>query len=130
MIPVQASLFAPAFRIMDLHSQNNTDDSLRPQPPVVRMTQGEAQAVIRLWQQEQADHGLGLTTRPSLADLAEGLEITSEDARRLLAQVRGAQTSGDVQTARIGREHRKFARRIVWGTAVAALGALLLHFLH
>lgn len=93
------------------------------------MTPGEAQAVIRLWQQEQTDNG-GLTERPTLADLAEGLEIAPEDARRLLAQVRGAQPGADFQETCIAREHRRLARRIAWSTAAAALGAWLLYFLH
>ncbi len=104
------------------------------------MTEGEAQAVIRLWQQEQADNN-GLTNRPSLADIAEGLGIAPEEARRLLAQVRrpqlgmdnlphGPQAVADAQQARIDREHRRLARRVAWGTAAAALAAGLLHFLH
>jgi len=116
------------FPAMDLQSQNSPDELDRPQPPLVRMTPGEAQAVIRLWQQEQIDHR-GLAGRPSLADVAEGLEITPEDARRLLVQVRQTQSGTDSQAACIAREHRKLARRLAWSTAAAALGAWLLHFL-
>lgn len=44
---------------------HNTDSFVPPRPPAVRMTEDEAQAVIRLWQQEQTGLG-GLTNRPSL----------------------------------------------------------------
>lgn len=125
---------------MDVQSKKDTDEPLRSPPPAPRMTEGEAQAVIRLWQQEQADNN-GLTNRPSLADIAEGLGIAPEEARRLLAQVRrpqlgmdnlphGPQAVADAQQARIDREHRRLARRVAWGTAAAALAAGLLHFLH
>lgn len=113
---------------MDLQSQHSTDNLVHPQPSVVRMTPDEAQAVIRLWQQEQTDNG-GLANRPTLADLAEGLDIAPEDARRLLAQARGAHPGADSQETCIAREHRKLARRMVWGMAAAALSAWLLHFL-
>ena len=52
-----------------------------------RMTEQETQAVIALWQQEQMEQG-GLTNQPALPDVAEGLDISVEDARRLLEQVR------------------------------------------
>lgn len=126
--------------IMDLHSPHNMDETLRAQPPVVRMTPNEAQAIIALWQQEQTDNG-GLSNRPSLNDVAESLNIAAENARRLLAQVRGTQTA-DAQRAHIRQERRKMKwnarqarirrenREKEWG-AVAILVALLLsYFLH
>ncbi len=128
MEEIIAPILAWMLPTMDLQSQQSAEALDYPPPPVARMTPDEAQAVIRLWQQEQADSG-GLTNRPTLADLAEGLEIAPEDARRLLAQVRRPQPGADSQEARIAREHRKLARRLAWGTAVAALGAWLLHFL-
>lgn len=125
---------------MDLQSQPSTDTLANLAMPALRMTAQEAEAVVRLWQQEQAD-AYGLTNRPSLADVAEGLDIAPEDARRLLAQARRtqfgslgprhtAQADTDAQAARIAQEHRKLARRMAWGTAAAALAAWLVHFLH
>lgn len=113
---------------MDLHSQHSADQPGSLSPFAQRMTPEEAEAVVRLWQQEQTDTH-GLTNRPSLADIAEGLDIAPEDARRLLAQVRGPQPGTASQEACIAREHRKLARRMAWGAAAAALGAWLLHFL-
>lgn len=61
--------------------------------------------------------------------MAESLNIAPEEARRLLAQVRGAQTNGGIQQARIRREHGKLARRIAWCVAAGVLTELLFHFL-
>jgi len=59
------------------------NDSLRTQ----RMTADEAQSVIALWQQERVEQ-TGLTDRPAVPDVAEGLDIPVEEVQRLLAAVR------------------------------------------
>ncbi len=61
-------------------------DSLRTQ----RMTADEAASVIALWQQERVEQ-TGLTDRPAVPDVAEGLDISVEEVQRLLAAVRLAQ---------------------------------------
>jgi hypothetical protein len=63
--------------------QFHSDDSLRTQ----RMTADEAKSVIDLWQQERVEQ-TGLTDRPAVPDVAEGLDIGVEDVQRLLAEVR------------------------------------------
>ena len=60
-----------------------TGDNLRTQ----RMTADESRAVIALWQQEQTEL-TGLTDKPAVPDVAEGLDITLEDVQRLLSEVR------------------------------------------
>ncbi len=56
-------------------------------PRTQRMTAAESRAVIDLWQQERVEQ-TGLTDRPAVPDVAEGLEITVEDVQRLLTEVR------------------------------------------
>ena len=68
---------------MNQQHSDNEQESLRSQ----RMTEDEARAVIDLWQQEETDNG-GLTNRPAVTDVAEGLGVHVEDVQRLLAQVR------------------------------------------
>jgi len=52
-----------------------------------RMTADESRAVIALWQQERVEQ-TGLTDRPAVPDVAEGLDISIEEVQRLLAEVR------------------------------------------
>lgn len=52
-----------------------------------RMTEEEARAVIALWQQRRVERGL-LTTSPAVTDLAEGLDVSVEEARALLTEMR------------------------------------------
>lgn len=56
-------------------------------PRTQRMTAAESRAVIALWQQERVEQ-TGLTNRPAVPDVAEGLDITVEDVQRLLSEVR------------------------------------------
>ncbi len=56
-------------------------------PRTPRMTTAESRAVIDLWQQERVEQ-TGLTDRPAVPDVAEGLDITVEDVQRLLSEVR------------------------------------------
>ena len=51
------------------------------------MTADESRAVIDLWQQERVEQ-TGLTDKPAVPDVAEGLDITVEDVLRLLQDVR------------------------------------------
>jgi DNA-binding transcriptional MerR regulator len=51
------------------------------------MTADEAQAVIALWQRERVER-TGLTDRPAVPDVAEGLDVPVAEVRRLLAAVR------------------------------------------
>ena len=71
---------------MALHYDNPDpleSESLRTQ----RMTADEAASVIALWQQERVEQ-TGLTDRPAVPDVAEGLDIPVEEVQRLLAEVR------------------------------------------
>lgn len=69
---------------MAQHFDHPLDDSqLRAQ----RMTADESRAVINLWQQERVEQ-TGLTDKPAVPDVAEGLDITVEDVQRLLNEVR------------------------------------------
>jgi len=51
------------------------------------LTADESRAVIARWQQERVEQ-TGLTDRPALPDVAEGLDIPVEEVQRLLAEVR------------------------------------------
>ncbi len=52
-----------------------------------RMTADEASSVIALWQQERVAQ-TGLTDRPAVPDVAEGLDVPVEEVQRLLGEVR------------------------------------------
>lgn len=56
-------------------------------PRTQRLTADESRAVIARWQQERVEQ-TGLTDRPALPDVAEGLDIPVEEVQRLLAEVR------------------------------------------
>ncbi len=71
---------------MALH-QFDSEDSLEGSLRAQRMTADEAQSVIALWQQERTEQ-TGLTDRPAVPDVAEGLNIGVEDVQRILAEVR------------------------------------------
>jgi hypothetical protein len=89
-----------------------SDDSLRTQ----RMTADEAKSVIDLWQQERVEH-TGLTDRPTVPDVAEGLDIGVEDVQRLLAEVRAQRVEEERALAleqelseiRVAEEDRKLS---------------------
>ena len=51
------------------------------------MTADESRAVIDLWQRERVEQ-TGLTDRPAVPDVAEGLDIPVEEVQRLLGEVR------------------------------------------
>lgn len=92
--------------------QFQQDDSPRAQ----RMTADEAKFVIDLWQQEQAEQ-TGLTDKPAVPDVAEGLDISITDVQHLLADVRARREAEEAQLAqeqelseiRLAEEERKLA---------------------
>lgn len=84
-----------------------------------RMTEEETRAVIRRWQQEQVEQG-GLTDKPALPDVAEGLNISLPDAHRLLDEVRAEreaqerllaqeQIAAEMEQIQLAEEERKLA---------------------
>lgn len=95
----------------------NDDQPLRSQ----RLTEDETRAVIALWQQEQVESG-GLTTRPSVPDMAEGLGIGTDDVQRLLSQIREKkaaeetrlaeeQRAAELEQIRLAEQERQAAER-------------------
>jgi hypothetical protein len=93
------------------------DSSSNPAPlRSQRMTADEAKAVIDLWQRER-DEQTGLTDRPAVPDVAEGLDIDVEDVQRLLADVRERRADEERALAyeqelaeiRLAEEERKLA---------------------
>ncbi len=87
-----------------------TDSQLRAQ----RMTADESRAVIDLWQQERVEQ-TGLTDKPAVPDVAEGLDITVEDVQRLLQEVRAKRLQEERALVleqgklRLAQEERKLA---------------------
>ena len=81
-----------------------------------RMTADESRAVIDLWQQERTEQ-TGLTDKPAVPDVAEGLDITIEDVQRLLQDVRAKRiaeeralaTEHELSEIRLAEEERKLA---------------------
>ena len=93
--------------------EHSSDDSpLRAQ----RMTAGEARAVIALWQQERVEQ-TGLTDKPAVPDVAEGLDISVENVQRLLQNVRAKRLEEEralvleqkLAEIRLAEEERKLA---------------------
>jgi hypothetical protein len=81
-----------------------------------RMTADESRAVIGLWQQERVEQ-TGLTDKPAVPDVAEGLDITVEDVQRLLQEVRAKRLQEEcalmleqeLAKVRIAEANRQFA---------------------
>jgi len=81
-----------------------------------RMTADESRAVIALWQQERVEQ-TGLTDKPAVPDVAEGLDITVEDVQCLLQEVRAKRleeeralaTEQELSQIRLAEEERKLA---------------------
>ena len=77
------------------HADNTEDPAPQSSPSspppsalrAERLSADEARAVIDLWQAEQVEQ-TGLTDRPAVPDVAEGLDLSVEDVQRLLAEVR------------------------------------------
>jgi len=63
-----------------------------------RMTADESRAVIALWQQERIEQ-TGLTDKPAVPDVAEGLDVSVEDIQRLLMEVRARRLEEEHQLA-------------------------------
>ena len=85
-------------------------------PRTQRMTAEESRAVIDLWQSERVEQ-TGLTDRPAVPDVAEGLDITVEDVHRLLLEVRAKRleeeralaAEQELSEIRLAEEERKLA---------------------
>ncbi len=81
-----------------------------------RMTADESRAVIALWQQERVEQ-TGLTDKPAVPDVAEGLDITVEDVQRLpqdvrakrLEEERALTTEQELSKIRLAEEERQLA---------------------
>ena len=92
--------------------QFHSDDSLRTQ----RMTADEAKSVIDLWQQERVEQ-TGLTDKPAVPDLAEGLDVPIEEVQRLLGEVRAQRVEEEralaqeqeLSEVRLAEEERRLA---------------------
>ena len=91
-------------------------------PRTQRMTAAESRAVIDLWQQERVEQ-TGLTDRPAVPDVAEGLDITVEDVQRLLSEVRARRLEEERKLAEVRRQRaalrqhqqpRQFVPRSQW----------------
>ena len=81
-------------------------DPLRTQ----RMTADEAKSVIALWQQERVEQ-TGLTDRPAVPDVAEGLDVPVEEVQHLLAEVRARRAEKEAALAAEDRELSEVQRR-------------------
>ncbi len=93
------------------------------------MTDEEARAVVELWAETEKERERR-KSMPSVADLAEGLQVPVEEAHALLAQVRERQAQTTAQT-----QVRQRSTRSRWvAMLVAALFAvafvLLLSLMH
>ncbi len=111
-----------------LSHADNTEDpapqslpqSLPQSPPSAlraeRLSSDEARAVIDLWQAEQVEQ-TGLTDRPAVPDVAEGLDLSVEDVQRLLTEVRTRREAEsrllaheqELAEIRLAEEQRKLA---------------------
>src|SRR5579862_7894894 len=90
-------------------------------PAAQRMTNEEAEAIVRLWAERER-----LSSLPTVQDVADGLQIPVQEAADLLREVRAnraRQTRVAVQQA--VPSHRKLNPRVV---AAAAAGTLVLLF--
>ena len=76
-----------------------------------RMTADEARSVIDQWQKERVEQ-TGLTDRPAVPDVAEGLDIPVEEVQRLLVEVRAQRLEGERRLAR-ERKRAKAMGRLV-----------------
>jgi len=79
-------------------------------PRTQRLTADDSRAVIARWQQERVEQ-TGLTDRPALPDVAEGLDIPVEEVQRLLAEVRAQRLEEEAELAR-ERKLAKAMRRL------------------
>ncbi len=92
--------------------QAASSNALRSQ----RLSPDEARAVIDLWQAELVEQ-TGLTDRPAVPDVAEGLDLSVEDVQRLLAEVRTRREAEsrllaqeqELAEIRLAEEQRKLA---------------------
>ncbi len=90
-----------------------------------RVTEEEAQKIVHLWAENQRESQSG---GPTVKDIAEGLEIPTHEARRLLKQVREHESR---QTQNLGqqRQHKSsllIATLIFFALAIAMASMLYL----
>jgi len=107
------------------HADNTEDPAPQALPPSAassnalrtqRLSPDEARAVIDLWQAEQVEQ-TGLTDRPAVPDVAEGLDLSVEDVQQLLAEVRTRRETEarllaheqELAEIRLAEEQRKLA---------------------
>ena len=106
------------------HTDNTEDPAPQASPSSTppsalraqRLSADEARAVIDLWQAEQVEQ-TGLTDRPAVPDVAEGLDLSVEDVQRLLAEVRTRRAAEsrllaqeqELAEIRLAEEQRKLA---------------------
>ena len=89
--------------------QHDNLDLLPHSPPrAQRMTADESRAVIAQWQQERVEQ-TGLTDRPAVPDVAEGLDVPIEEVQRLLAEVRAQRLEEERRLA----HERKLAKAML-----------------
>ncbi len=109
------------------HADNTEDPVPQVLPPSAvssnalrtqRLSPDEARAVIDLWQAEQVEQ-TGLTDRPAVPDVAEGLDLSVEDVQRLLAEVRTRRDAEsrllaheqELAEIRLAEQHRTLAEQ-------------------
>ena len=106
------------------HADNTEDPAPQSSPSspppsalrAERLSADEARAVIDLWQAELVEQ-TGLTDRPAVPDVAEGLDLSVEDVQRLLAEVRTRRDAEsrllaheqELAEIRLAEERRKLA---------------------
>ena len=106
------------------HTDNTEDPAPQSSPSSTppsalraqRLSADEARAVIDLWQAERVEQ-TGLTDRPAVPDVAEGLDLSVEDVQRLLAEVRTRREAEsrllaqeqELAEIRLAEEQRKLA---------------------
>ena len=81
-----------------------------------RMTADEARSVIDQWQKERVEQ-TGLTDRPAVPDVAEGLDIPVEEVQRLLGEVQARRLEEErllaqeqeLSEVRLAEEERRLA---------------------
>lgn len=85
-------------------------------PRAQRLSPEETAAVVALWQQERVEQ-TGVTDRPAVPDVAEGLDLSVAEVQRLLAEVRARREAEsrllaheqELAEIRLAEEERKLA---------------------
>ena len=90
---------------------DNPNAASQDAPRTQRLTADESRAVIARWQRERVEQ-TGLTDRPAVPDVAEGLDIPIEEVQRLLGEVRALRLEEERRLAR-ERKRAKAMLRLV-----------------